>query len=149
MNGHLFYFRPGEEKRMLARCQFGVNVQGQCGATLTYPIKGYPWRRNIVKSYEFDLSGDEKQRLFSEVQRIRREHPHECLSNEQLWADASEKGNSISRDRGTGTLCYTIGVYRPSGETEEYYAMRENSPALVASFLFKTIVRLLEPYERL
>ena len=39
---------------MLARCQFGAK-EGRCGATLTYPIKGYPWRNNVVKSYEFKL----------------------------------------------------------------------------------------------
>lgn len=48
-----FVFRPGEERRMLTRCQFGITEEG-CGATFTYPIKGMPWRRNVVKSFRFD-----------------------------------------------------------------------------------------------
>src|SRR5687767_11131986 len=109
MDRHLYFFRPGEEARMLATCQFGVNVEGRCGATFTYPIKGYPWCHNVVKSYEFDVPEQTKDLLFAEVARIRAEHPGECLSNDQLWSDSSEKANGITRDRSTGKLCYTIG----------------------------------------
>ena len=148
MDEHLFYFRPGEEARMLARCQFGVTADGRCGATMTYPIRGYPWRRNIVKSYEFRLSTDEKALLFSEVRRLKAKHPTECLSNSQLWSDSSEKGNAITRDRSTGTLCHTIGI-SAAGEREwrEYFAMREESDALLSSALYQTISRLISPYE--
>lgn len=149
MTRHLFYFRPGEESRMLARCQFGIAPDGRCGATLTYPIKGMPWRRNVMKSYEFNLSGQTKGLLFAEVHRIRAEQPAECLSYEQLWSDSSEKANVITRDRTAGTLCYSIAIYLEGGETEESYALRENSNALLESELFRTISALIAPYEKL
>ena len=149
MPQRLFYFRPGEEHRMLARCQFGINEQGKCGATLTYPIEGYPWRRNIQKSFEFDLGPEERAALFAEVRRLRAEHPGECLANEDLWSDASEKANGVTRDRKSGTLCHTIGIRGDQGEWKEYFSMRENSRALVDSTLYKTISKLIQPYEKL
>jgi len=147
MTKQLFFFRPGEERRMLARCQFGLNEDGSCGATFTYPIKGYPWRRNVMKSYGFSIDEETKKLLFSEVHRLKREFPDECLSNDQLWNDSSEKANGITRDRKTNTLCYTIGIMVEYGESEEYYAMREDSKALLGSHLFKVISKLIQPYE--
>jgi hypothetical protein len=149
MAKHIFYFRPGEEKRMLARCQFGLSFNGTCGATLTYPIKGYPWRRNIMKSFGFPIDEETKKLLFEEVRRLKKEFPEECLSREQLWSDSSEKANGITRDRATNTLCYTVGIMVENEKPEEYYAIRENSPALLESHLFKIISKLIEPYEAL
>jgi len=131
---------------MLARCQFGIK-DGRCGATLTYPIKGYPWRHNIVKSYEFHLDPADIDLLFEEVPRIRKEHPDQCLSNDQLWNDASEKANGITRDRATGTLCYTLYIVAENGLPAEQFALRENSPALLSSRLFQVISGLIAPYE--
>lgn len=148
-NSHLFFFRPGEEARMLARCQFGVNANGQCGAFFTYPIKGYPWRRNLTRGFEFILSKDTKVLLFSEVHRLRKDHPNECLANDQLWSDTTEKANGIIRDRSSGVLCYTIGIYSADGKRKEYFAMREDSVALLSSELFKVITSLLAPHEGL
>ena len=133
---------------MLARCQFGVR-DGRCGATLTYPIKGHPWRKNIVRSYEFALRPDTIDLLFAEVARIRREHPEECLGQEQLWSDTTEKANGITRDRSTSTLCYTISIIREDGTHEESFALRENSTALVRSALFQVISELIAPYAKL
>ena len=134
---------------MLARCQFGVSKDGRCGATLTYPIKGYPWRRNVTRSYEFHLSEETKSLLFTEVHRIRSQHPEECLATDRLWSDSSEKGNGITRDKATGKLCYSIAVVVEGGPSDESYAIREDSEALLTSDLFKTISKLVEPYERL
>jgi len=147
MARHLYYFRPGEEARMLARCQFGLNEGAGCGATFTYPIKGYPWRKNVRRTYEFKLNEDTKALLFSEVKRIRAEHSDECLPKEELWSDRREVANGITRDRASGTLCYTVGIFRDDGSIEEYFAIRENSPALRNSPLYKVISSLLEPYE--
>ncbi len=149
MAKHIFIFRPGEERRMLARCQFGLSENGSCGATFTYPIKGYPWRRNIVKSYELDIDTETGNLLFSEIRRLKNEYPEECLSNDQLWSDSSEKANGITRDRDTNTLCYTIGIMVEYEEPDEYYSMREDSKALLNSELFKVITNLLSPYETL
>ena len=55
---------------MLALCQFGVTKEG-CGATFTYPIKGMPWRRNVVKSFRFDINAEQRDLLFAEIARIR------------------------------------------------------------------------------
>jgi len=134
---------------MLARCQFGIDAGGRCGATFTYPTKGYPWRRNIVRSYEFSLSEEEQALLFSEVKRLKAKYPQECLSNDQLWSDSSEKANGITRDRVTGRLCHTIAIATDGGEWEEYFAMREDSEALLTSLLYKTISRLIAPHEKL
>jgi hypothetical protein len=135
---------------MLARCQFGLVEDGGCGASLTYPIKGMPWRRNIVKSFEFDIDADTRALLFSEVSRIKREHPNECLCIDDLWSDHSEKANGITRDRKLGRLCYTIGILREGLPTfQPYYSLREDSNALLNSALYKIIAKLVEPHEKL
>ncbi len=112
-------------------------------------MKGYPWRRNVMRSYEFSLSEETKALLFAEVQRLRTEHPEECLSNDQLWNDSSEKANGITRDRKTGKLCYTIRVYGDDDERGDFFSMCEDSEALVNSALYKTIAVLIEPHEKL
>lgn len=149
MDRTLYYFRPGEEVRMLARCQFGINREGRCGATLTYPIKGHPWRRNVVKSYQFEVSPEAKALMFAEVERIRTEHPSECLRYEQLWNDSSEKANGILRDRSSGKLCYSIAILQPDGPALEQYALREDSAALLNSRLYQIVAGLIAPYEKL
>ena len=132
---------------MLARCQFGLSEDGKCGATFTYPIKGYPWRRNIEKSYNFSIDEETIKLLFSEIHRLKREFPEECLSNDKLWSDSSEKANDITRDRATNTLCYTISIMVERKEPEEYYAIRENSEALLSSKLCEIITSLIQPHE--
>ncbi len=149
MSRHLYYFRPGEEARMLARCQFGLTEDGRCGACLTYPLKGLPWRRNVMKGFKFDLDAETVGLLFSEVSRIKREHPGECLSIDDMWNDTSEKANGISRDRKSGTLCYTIGVLRVAAPPDDYYSLREDSKALLNSNLYKIISNLITPHEKL
>jgi hypothetical protein len=128
--------------------QFGIDPDGKCGATLTYPIKGLRWRRNLMKHYAFHLSEEETALLFAEVRRLRAEHPQECLPNDQLWSDSSEKANGITRDRRTGTLCHTIGISGDDGQSEEQFAMREDSDALLTSSLYRTISRLIGPHEK-
>jgi hypothetical protein len=133
---------------MLARCQFGAR-DGKCGATLTYPIKGYPWRHNPVRTYAFDLPPDRIELLFEDAERIQKEHPRECLPHEQLWSDTSEKANGITRDRLTGELCYSIAILVEDHSPLVQYALRESSFALHDSSLFKTVTDLIAPYERL
>lgn len=92
MKRFLFYFRPGLEARMLARCQFGCDEDtGSCGATLTYPIKGMPWRRNVRRGYRFNLDTHDIATLFAEVSRIRRDYPRDCVESDALWSDFSEE----------------------------------------------------------
>ena len=117
---------------MLARCQFGIK-DGRSGATLTYPIKGYPWRNNVVKTYEFQLDPATIDLLFTEVSRIRKEHPDQCLTADQLWIDACEKANGVTRDRQTGTLCYSVLIIGGDNLPQEQYSLREDSTALLDS----------------
>jgi len=77
--------------------------------------------------------------LFAEVRRLKADHSQECLANDQLWSDSSEKANGITRERSTGTLCHTIGISGEDGRWEEYFSMREDSDALLTSSLYKTI----------
>ncbi len=134
---------------MLARCQFGMPEEGGCGATLTYPIKGYPWRNNVVKSYLFDISDATRVLLFAEVYRIRSQYPQACLSHDQVWSDSTEKANGITRDRAEGVLCYTVGIFVAGGEPEVYYSFREDAEALQTSALFQVISALIAPFEQL
>ena len=145
---NFYYFRPGEESRMLARCQFGITSRG-CGATLTYPIKGYPWRRCVIRSYSFDISEEIKVLLFNETHRIKNEYPEECLAIDKLWNDHAEKGNAITRDRDTNILCHDISIISGYDDIKLQYSIKENSPALINSELYKLISKLIEPHEHI
>ena len=149
MGKRLFYLRPGLGAKMIARCQFGVDAEGRCGALMTYPIPGLPWRRNVTKTLEFSLSESEREVLFAEVARLRADHPDECLDTTQLWSDSSDKANAVTRDLATNTACVTLGIFNDSGERLEYFSMREDSPVLLSSQLFRFISSLVEPYEKL
>ena len=131
---------------MLARCQFGLSPDGSCGVIMTYPIKGYPWRRNPTKHLSFSIALEFANELFLEIPKIRDEFPSECLTDD-LWSDTSEKANGITRDIATNTLCYTMGIYDIDGQPIEYYSMRENSLALLGSKLFNTVADLIAEYE--
>ncbi|BDS07407.1 hypothetical protein NT6N_24470 [Oceaniferula spumae] len=146
MSEHLHYFRPGEEARMLARCQFGLDRSGNGGATLTYPIQGYPWRRNPTRGYEIELSSEETDALFAEVFRLPEISPAECLTDD-LWSDSSEVANGITRDVKTNTLCHTLGVYSASGDNLVYFSMKEDSTVLLSSKIYKVVHHLIAPYE--
>ena len=149
MSEHLFYFRPGEEARMLARCQFGLEPNGRCGASMTYPIKGYPWRHNPVRSYEFHLTSKEALELFGEVKTMQARFPEDCLDNDVLWSDQSEKANGITRHVKTGKLCHTLAVYQAPGEAVVYFSLEEDSAALCSSRLYTTVAKLIAPHETL
>ena len=134
---------------MLARCQFGLKRDGKCGAMMTYPIKGYPWRRNPVHSYEFRLKPEEATELFEEVAAMRNRYPDQCLENEALWSDQAEKANGITRHSRTGKLCHTLAIYRASGEAVVYFSMEEDSPALCGSRIYRTVTALIAAHEKL
>ena len=134
---------------MLARLQFGCDENGKCGATLTYPIPGMPWRRNIMRGFQFDVSEETAELLFSEVVRLRLDYPRECLTETELWSDPSEKGNGITRDRKSGTLCYSIAIHREDGGFDEQYSIKETSEAFLSSALYRVVTDLVAGHERL
>jgi hypothetical protein len=133
---------------MLARCQFGVHEDGTAGATLTYPISGYPWRRNVRRSFSFCLTLETTKLLFEEPLRIRTMFPEQCLHTDALWNDASEKGNGITRDRELGILCYGILITAADGSVEEQFSLRETDIALTGSLLYQVFTELVTPYEQ-
>ena len=57
----------------------------------------------------------------------------------------TERGNSITRDKHSNSLCITISVAE-RGQRICYYAVTENSRALLGSELYKVINELLGPY---
>ena len=117
---------------------------------MTYPIEGFPWRRNPIKTYEFEIDPEIAAVLFEEVRQMQRDYPDHCLSDEVLWCDHSEKANGITRDDKTDTLCHTIAIYDTDWQaTDHYYSMKEDSDVLQSSQLFETVMSLIKPYERL
>jgi hypothetical protein len=114
---------------------------------MTYPIKGYPWRRNPVRSYEFHLTPQDADAIFGEVAAMPERYPHECLKNEVLWSDQSEKANGITRHRQTGKLCYTLAIFRAPGDAIVHFSMEEDSVALCNSRIYKLFTSLIAPHE--
>ena len=134
---------------MLARCQFGLERDGRCGAIMIYPIRGYPWRRNPVRTYEFHLTPEQAHELFEEVSTMPDRFPDECLNDEALWSDHAEKANGITRHGQTGKLCHTLAIYRAPGTAAVYFAMEEDSPALRDSNVYRTLMKLVASHETL
>jgi hypothetical protein len=149
MSGYLNYFRPGEEARMLARCNFRLEPNGKCVVWMNYPIKGYPWRHNPIRIYEFYLTPTEALELFDEVKNMQARFPKDCLDDSVLWSDQSEKANGITRHMKTGKLCHKLAVYQATGEAVVYFSMEEDSEALCSSRLYTAVTKLIAPLETL
>jgi len=66
------------------------------------------------------------------------------LRHEDLWADASEKANSITRDRRTNSLCVSIHIWE-KGLCVLDYALPEKNPILIDSFFYNAILEKLTP----
>jgi len=84
--------------------------------------------------------------IFAEVASVPHTAPAECLPNEVLWADHTEKCNAITRDQATNTLCLTLYVSDEHGAYTSYYCLREDSPALLSAIVFRVVTGLLAPY---
>lgn len=142
---HLYVFRPGEASRDLPRWQFGLKEDGHCGALVTHPIRGMPWRHTRHSQTEAHLEPTTAAALFEEVLGLPDRFPAECLVHGQLWADMTERGNSITRDNQSNVLCITIGVLE-RGEWLCHYSMKETSPALLDSRFFRFVNGLVEDH---
>jgi hypothetical protein len=138
--------KPGESARRLPRWQFGLFRSGRCGATLTYPIPGFPWRHNPQESFEATVDSFTVSRVFEEVETMPSIFPADCLQHDDLWADMSEKANNITRDRATNTLCLTFMIPSGPGVFRCYYAMKDDSSALLRSMTYHLVSGLLAPY---
>jgi len=160
----LVVFRPGEAARNLPRIQFGVHEDGRAGGFVSYPVPGGTWRHSRPKPFEFQLSATEAQQLINEVLKLSEASPegmfpHDnlgfllfdrlltwlgmspkgLLRHDDLWADASEKANSITRSRRTNELCVTINVYE-GGKPVCYFALPESSPLLLNADFYKVLM---------
>jgi hypothetical protein len=142
----LLVFHPGEKARNLARWQF-VLQEGKpiAGVLITQPVAGATWRYARTKGVEVKLSDEQLQEVFESVQSTLADHPTECLRNEQMWADASEQANSVTRDQVTNTLCVTVSIFE-RGTATLNYGLPETSPALLHSRFYQMVLSALEPH---
>ena len=144
----VYLFRPGEERRLLARMQFGLHRDGNCMALFTYPIPGFPWRHNVIKTGSWRIEPDLTRAIFREIEDIPVCQPGICLAHDKLYSDQTEKGNGITRDRDTNTLCYAIGIIQSGGEFRIRYSVRETEEALQQSTLLRTVKDLTAALEK-
>lgn len=141
---HLYFFWPGEMKRNQPRIQFGMEESGRCGVFMTIPPKSnFTWRHAKTRSVQHQLRPGEADAFFGEIAAFPDKYPRACLSNESLWADSSEKGNSVTRDSKTNTPCITMGISE-RGVWLNYYSMHEDAPVLQQSQIFNLVRRLVQ-----
>ena len=138
---HLYVFHPGEAAQNQPRWQFGLDEDGRWGITFTHPVPGMPWRHARQSHTEARIVGQLVRSLFDGALALPRLFPGDCLRNEELWADMQEKGNAITRDRATNTLCLTVGVME-RGQWLMYVALAETSQALHESRLLQQVLAL-------
>jgi hypothetical protein len=142
---YLLVVHPGEAARDLPRWQFALEENGHCGLRMEFPIPGMTWRHTRRRAVSLQIDQPAAAALFQSAIDLPRKFPAECLKNAELWADAAEPANSITRDRQGNSLCLTIGVSE-HGKWKTYYSMPENSSALLDSELYRAVSSLLKPY---
>jgi hypothetical protein len=140
---HVIVYHPGEAARNLPRWQLRISEDGSCGAGLWFPIPGTTWRHTRRREFTTQLETSLVAGLLDEAATLPIRFPMECFSTDELWADSSEPANSITRDTATDTLCLTIDFWERN--QHNYYRMRENSPALNESELYRVINSLIQP----
>ena len=140
---HLFVFHPGVASRNQPRWQFGLQEDGRCGVILTHPVPGMPWRHTRHSHVETHVDAETARSLFADAAALLTRYSKDCFRHEELWADMTEPGNAITRDRTTNTLCLTIGVME-RGQWILYYSLAETSKALNESPLLKRISEMVE-----
>ena len=139
---HLYFFWPGEASRKWPRVQFGLEEDGRCGATLTIPQPGLTWRYAKNHSVEHHLDKADSSALFDEVATLPKKYPEACLNHDRLWADSSEKANSVTRDLLTNVPCVTIGISE-RGVWQCHYSLRETDPVFLQSYLYGLVKKLI------
>lgn len=97
----------------------------------------------MARSVECQLATAETIALFNEVETLPQKHANICLNNDSLWADSSEKANSVTRDSITNTACVTVGISERGG-WHCYYSIRQDDPVLLRSKIFSLVNNLIE-----
>jgi len=141
----LLVFHPGVAARDLPRWQFHLEENGLCGVRMEFPIPGMTWRHTRRSAVSMQIDEAAAAALFQSAIALPCQFPAECLKDAEVWADSSERANSITRDRQSSLLCLTIGLWE-RGQYKTYYSMPENSRALLDSELYRAISSLLKPY---
>ena len=142
----LLVIHPGEQLRNVARWQFVVKDGASiAGVGITQPSTGTTWRYARTRDFEVKLSQEQVQEVFESVQSTLADHPTACLRNDQMWADGSEKANSVTRDQATDTLCVTVYIYE-RGALVLGYGLPETSPVLLNSRFYQIISSAVEPH---
>ena len=100
----------------------------------------------MQQSFEFQLSVTEAQELINEVLKLSEESPKGLLRHDDLWADASEKANSVTRSQQTDELCVVIQVWEPA-QPFCYFALPESSPLLLNSGFYSTLMTKFSEWE--
>ncbi len=140
---HLFVFHPGEAARNQPRWQFGVEENGRCKVTIAHPVPGMPWRHTRNSHREANLDAETTRSLFDSAFELPNAFPQDCFRQEELWADTTERGNAITRDRAGNALCLTIGVLE-RGQWLCYFSLAETSQAMLELPLMRIIDGLIE-----
>ena len=143
----LSVFRPGEAARNLPRWQFNLIEDGRGSIHFTHQRPGVRWRQARSERIELHLESQEAIVVFESVLATPEEFPKECLSIEECWSDAVERGNGITRDLRTHTLCLTVSVSE-LGETLCNFRLREDSPALLGSQFYQIVSRFVDEHLR-
>lgn len=61
-----------------------------------------------------------------------------------MWADTSEKANSVTRDRKTNALCVTVSIWKRGAALLDF-GLPETSPVLLYSRFYQIISSGIKP----
>jgi hypothetical protein len=120
-----------------------MDENGRCGVFISIPIPGVSWRHTRNRAMEWQLGRKAASALIDDAMTLPLRFPEECLSNDALWSDSAEPANGITRDRETNTLCLSISVSE-RGQQLSSYSVKETSPVLRSSELYRTIQSRIE-----
>ena len=130
---HLFVFHPGEAARNQPRWQFGVEENGRCKVRGSdHPVPGMPWRHTRNSHREANLDAETTRSLLDRASNCQR-FPQDCFRQKELWADTTERGNAITRDRAGNALCLTISVWSEDNGSATFPGRDKSSHARIAS----------------
>lgn len=144
---HLYFFWPGESALGRPLLQFGLYEDGRCGLTLTMPFPGCTWRHVRNRSIEQSLAAEETAELFREIESMPQRHPGNCRANDDLWADPSEKANSVTRDGKTNTPCVTLGIQSGSAFSV-YFSLLQDDPVFLDSRICRQVMSMRKELEK-
>ena len=144
---HLYFFWPGESAFGRPRLQLVLYDDGRCGLSLTIPFPGCTWRHVRNRSIEQSLTPEETAELFREIESMPQFHPEGCRTNDDLWADPSEKANSVTRDGKTNTPCVTLGI-SSGGEFTVYFSLLQDDPVFLSSRIHRQVMSMREELEK-